>query len=343
MKPKVIIVGAGLSGLLLAYLLQKHFAVTLLEARERTGGRILCAESNGERFDLGPTWVWPHQRHILELAEHLGLTLFRHFDSGAFAYDAPNGAEYYQTARPAPSYRFENGARALTDALHQRVLESEIRLDSAVKKISHDVHGVVVKTSNETFEASVCIVTLPPRLCAERIAFEPPLPSELKAKMLSIPTWMGFSAKCVVTYPKPFWRDKGLSGFASSHIGPLSEIHDASAATQAALFGFYHTKSADPATPEEVVKQLVRLFGEAARSYNSFHYHNWRQDPYTSITADSAPLANHPRYGLSASAGNRLFLCGTETTEQEGGYLEGAVIAVKQLATMLMDPEKHLQ
>ncbi len=343
MKPKIIIVGAGLSGLLMSYLLQKRFAITILEARDRTGGRIHCTQSDGKRFDLGPTWVWPHQRHILDLADYLGLTLFRHFDNGAFAYDAPNGVEYYQTQRPTPSFRFENGAMALIDGLQQRLGDSEIRLGSAVKKICHDTKGVTVETDGETFDASACIVTLPPRLCADRIAFEPPLPSELKAKMLSMPTWMGFSAKCVVTYPKPFWREQGLSGFASSHIGPLSEIHDASAATEAALFGFYHTKSADTAAPKEVIEQLVRLFGEAAHAYSGFHYHNWRQDPYTSIAADAAPLTEHPRYGPSTPVGDRLFLCGTETAEQEGGYLEGAVIAAKRLAALLMSPEAHLQ
>jgi monoamine oxidase len=40
MKQKVVIIGAGISGLYLAYLLEEKFDVTILEARDRVGGRI---------------------------------------------------------------------------------------------------------------------------------------------------------------------------------------------------------------------------------------------------------------------------------------------------------------
>lgn len=341
MKPTIIIVGAGLSGLLLAYLLQKRFTVTLLEARERIGGRILCTASDAQRFDLGPTWVWPHQHHILDLAEHLGLKLFRHHDNGGFAYDAPEGVQYYQNASQTPSYRFENGTASLTNALHERLDGVALHLKTPVTDIIYDADGVTVETAKQTFEAAVCVFTLPPRLAAQTIGFEPPLPDALKEQMLALPTWMGFSAKCVVTYAEPFWRNKGLSGFATSHIGPLSEVHDACAKQKAALSGFYHTKSADEVQQEKVIEQLERLFGTQARAYDGFYCYNWRQDPFTSIKADRMPLSSHPHYGLDAKVHERLFLCGTESVQTEGGYLEGAVIAANRLANSLLTPNKH--
>jgi monoamine oxidase len=337
MKPTMIIVGAGLSGLLLAYLLRAHYRITILEARPRIGGRILTVEEGGERFDLGPTWIWPHQYYIRHLIDELGLTLFLQYDSGAFAYDAPEGVQYFRTHRDAPSYRLKGGAAALTDSLWQRLKTAELHLETPVERIVSDAKGVTLFSPGGRFRAEHCVVTLPPRLGAGTITFDPPLPDETKARMHAVPTWMGFSSKCVVTYAEPFWRRRGLSGFASSHLGPLSEVHDASAETKGALFGFYHSNEADDAQPDRVIEQLARLFGPEARAYEIFRYHNWRSDPYTSTPSDREPLSEHPRYGIAPAWDDRIRFCGTETSETEGGYLEGAVIAAMRLAKSLTD------
>ncbi len=334
MKPELVIVGAGLSGLLLAYLLQERFHIVLLEARPRIGGRILTFEEGGERFDLGPTWVWPHQPYIRALAESLGLPLMRHYDSGAFAYDAPGGVQYYHSAN-SPSYRFKGGASTLTDALYHRLKNVELRLNTPVDTIAFHGEKITILSNAAPIYADKCIITLPPRLCAETIRFDPPLPEPDRYRMAAVPTWMGFSAKCIVTYPEPFWRGMGLSGLATSHIGPLSEVHDASGETKGALFGFYGTHAADDATEADVIAQLVRPFGPQAGEYEHFRRHNWRTDPFTSTPADSEPLNAHPRYGLEASWEGKIYLSGTETSGTEGGYLEGAVIAATQLAKRL--------
>lgn len=336
MKPELVIVGAGLSGLLLAYMLQERFYITLLEARPRIGGRILTFEEDAERFDLGPTWVWPHQPYIRALAESLGLDRVRHFDSGAFAYDAPAGVQYYRSNGSSPSYRFKNGASSLTEALYDRLNDVEIRLDTPVDAIVYHGEKITIHSDSAHFSADKCIITLPPRLCAESVRFDPPLPEADEARMKAVPTWMAFSAKCIVTYPEPFWRGRGLSGLATSHIGPLSEVHDASAETKGALFGFYSTHAADDATEADVIGQLIRLFGPEAGQYEHFRRHNWRTDPFTATPADREPLNAHPRYGLEASWEGRIHLCGTETASTEGGYLEGAVAAAMQLAKRLL-------
>lgn len=335
-KPSLIIVGAGLSGLLTAYLLQDRYTITLLEARSRIGGRILTVIENGEYFDLGPTWVWPHQHQIRTLIESLGLKLFRHFDQGAFAYDAPEGVQYYRSSQTAPSYRIEGGAAQLTNTLLEKLDKVELRLDTKVEKVVQGTEGVTVHTDTGCYQASKVILTLPPRLCAETITFTPALSDSQYAAMAALPTWMGFSAKCILTYATPFWREKGLSGMATSHIGPLSEVHDASSRGKGALFGFYHTGSADHPQEENVKAQLVRLFGEEAGRYESFHYHNWRADPYTSVEADRAPLAAHPQYGLETKISDHIHLCGTECVREEGGYLEGAVISAFRTAKTMM-------
>ncbi|QUC23043.1 uncharacterized protein UV8b_07284 [Ustilaginoidea virens] len=70
-NPHVGIIGAGLSGLRCAdILLQGGFDVTIIEARDRIGGRVHQQQlSNGRSVDLGPNWIHgTRDNPILELA-----------------------------------------------------------------------------------------------------------------------------------------------------------------------------------------------------------------------------------------------------------------------------------
>lgn len=56
--PKIIVIGAGMAGLVAARLLHDSgFAVTVLEARIRLGGRLWTDDSLGAPVDLGGSWI----------------------------------------------------------------------------------------------------------------------------------------------------------------------------------------------------------------------------------------------------------------------------------------------
>jgi phytoene desaturase len=86
---KVVIVGAGFSGLSAAvYLAHKGFEVVLIEKHKTPGGRARKLESEGYLFDMGPSWYW--MPDIFE-------TWFRQFDKSP--------SDYYNLVRLDPSYR----------------------------------------------------------------------------------------------------------------------------------------------------------------------------------------------------------------------------------------------
>src|ERR671916_3328751 len=80
----VVVVGAGLAGLLAArYLLAANVSVLVLEARDRVGGRLLNHTlANGTVVEVGGQWVGPTQDRVLALADELGVGLFSTYIEG---------------------------------------------------------------------------------------------------------------------------------------------------------------------------------------------------------------------------------------------------------------------
>lgn len=74
----VVVVGAGLAGLVAARRLSEGGAgVLVLEARKRVGGRLVSEPIGpGEQVEMGGQWVGPTQDRVLALAAELGLELF---------------------------------------------------------------------------------------------------------------------------------------------------------------------------------------------------------------------------------------------------------------------------
>lgn len=80
----VVIVGAGLAGLAAARTLTAAGVdVVVLEARSRVGGRTCTRPaSDGTLIDHGGQWIGPAQDRLAALAEAVGVTTFRTYDTG---------------------------------------------------------------------------------------------------------------------------------------------------------------------------------------------------------------------------------------------------------------------
>ncbi len=344
-KVETLIIGAGLSGIYAAHLLQQRKrSFVVLEARDRIGGRILCPEYEGFFADLGPSWYWPsiHPR-MANLIQSLDLHGYRQFEEGMGCYQLSNGA--VRTAHGCVmhplSWRISGGMAALIGTLRASIPQSAIRLNHPVCQIEKTGAGVLVRAGeleNEPwahFIAREVILAVPPRLAAASILFTPDLSFPLTQAMLGTGTWMAGQAKFYAFYEKPFWRHSGLSGLAFSECGPLTEIHDGCNKSRGpyGLTGFIGIpamqRSRMQSLRKAILQQLAGLYGENSAQPAEFFYQDWAREQYTATAYDQLPMREHPLYrppaGQSSIWDGAVRFAGTETADEHGGYLEGAL------------------
>ena len=349
----IIIVGAGLSGLYLAWRLQQdNHDVIVLESRNRTGGRILSVEYNNTcRFDMGPAWLWPHlQPRLQQLIKRLELNVFKQFTTGDLLYEkSPSAIERYsQQSSHGQSYRIAGGSQSLVDALQESIADSAIHLDTRVQSIHQQGLriGAVRDGENHVYTADTVILALPPRIVQQHISFDPEHSNNIIQSWRAIPTWMSGHSKVVFIYAQPFWREQNLSGEVFSHHGPLAEIYEGSPSTEEyySLTTFVGLSSQQrmQLNQDELITacmaQLLRLFGEQSQQVLDIRIKDWSQDKNTATNIDVTSPMQHPHYADDMPRvfwDNSLILAGTEVAREHGGYLEGALESADEALSLL--------
>lgn len=370
---RIAIIGGGLSGLYAAMLLEacgiRDFIV--LEARETFGGRIvswpaasgLQGQAIGERpiagrFDLGATWFWPALHpELQQLVAQLGLETVVQHEAGNMLVErsrahVPSRVDGLVSAPPA--LRLAGGMAALVEAIRARLPAEKLVSGCQVTHLRWQGERVEVQTEAPlgkaaSYQVAQVLLAIPPRLAASTINFTPALPDALLRRWQACGTWMAPHAKYVAVYDTPFWREQGLSGEARSAVGPMGEIHDASAeGGDAALFGFLGVNAdVRKRTPEEDLlshcrAQFVRLFGEQAAWPKAEFLKDWASDPRTAVAADARADVDHPipppRMFSEEPWKGRLVGVASEWSPQFPGYVAGAIEAARLGVETLFAP-----
>ena len=106
----VVVVGAGISGLMAARNLVKAGKdVLVVEANDRVGGRVLNHTlADGSVIESGGAFVGPTQNHILALSDELGVPTFKEYVAGKNVYASKNlTLKYKGTVPPDPLILFD--------------------------------------------------------------------------------------------------------------------------------------------------------------------------------------------------------------------------------------------
>ncbi len=348
----VAIIGGGLCGLYLAWLLQQQgIQFQLFESAARMGGRIFTQDG----FDLGPTWYWPNQHPLLDqLLRKLNIGNYEQWQTGIFLYQTSRKHPPQQFRDPegyGGAKRINGGAQVLIENLLNLIDPSAIKPGHHLEHLIQRQEGIELVLARQGTlvhtHAGQVVLTLPPRLIRHRLQFSPALDPPLLNAMQTTPTWMAGNAKAIFEYNEPFWRQQGFSGNAMADYpgALLGELFDASNQTRFALGAFLalpaHLRAQWRADLNDLMlDQLIQLFGPQAAYTKSIFFKDWFTEPRLSVEADAIALQNHPDYGhpwLQLDHWNdRLFFAGTETAKHSGGYMEGALVAAQRVFNLLI-------
>ncbi len=344
----VIIVGAGLSGLLTAYRLkEKGIAFKILEARSRIGGRINTVSGTNETpIEMGATWFGDQHQQVISLLKELDISYFEQYMKGTVFFQpfSTSPAQSIQIPSQPPSYRISGGTSQLINSLYSKLDEKDILLDSAVTSISFNDNSVEVRTQNELFKADKVILASPPKLWAKKITFTPELPADLLDIANHTHTWMEDSIKIALTYKNAFWEEENLSGTLFSNTGPIIEFYDHSnhERSKYALCGFINSsfKQLDgEIRKQKVLDQLKNVFGDKALDFLDYEECIWSSEENTFVNSSEAlfPHQNngHPIFGKSYM-NDLLFISSAEAASAFPGYMDGAISSANSTATRII-------
>jgi monoamine oxidase len=235
--------------------------------------------------------------------------------------------------------RVVGGSHLLATGLAQD-LGDRLELDRPVRRIVQDAGGVDV----DGLRARRVVVAVPPTL-AGRIAYDPPLPAARDQLTQRVP--MGSVIKTMAVYDRPFWREHGLSGQATSLPGPGQVVFDNTPSSGAVgvLLAFLEGREARELSAvgererrTAVLGTLARLFGPEAGRPVDWVEHDWTADrwsrgAYAGVMGPGTWTAHGP--ALRAPVG-RLHWAGTETATRWAGYFDGAIQSGERAAAEVL-------
>ena len=225
---QIIIVGAGMSGLVAAYELKKAgHDVTILEARDRVGGRVFTLRtpfSDEHYADAGAARIPPDHDMTLGYADHFGLKLDPFYPQSGSFVDLSDGTRTlistndFLEGRPWPGsvkhkeyVKIQGGTDLLPQAFSE-TLTDEIQLLKPVESIEQNGDGVevtVIGGTKFTGDRVLCTVPLP---VLNKIDFTPSLSAE-KVDATSGGYNYATSTRVFVQFKERFWESDGLNGW----------------------------------------------------------------------------------------------------------------------------------
>ena len=229
---RVIIVGAGISGLVAGYELScAGHDVTILEARNRVGGRVFTLRtpfSDGHFADAGAARIPPDHDMTIGYADHFGLTLDPFYPESSYYVNLSDdertliSASDYLNNPPWEGFpvnrkdfiKIRGGMDKLPQAFAD-TLSDLIHLATPVESIEQNADGIIVVVSDGTeysADSALCTVPLP---VLNRIQFSPQL-SDAKVEASTGGYDYAASTRVFMQFANRFWESEGLNGWGNT-------------------------------------------------------------------------------------------------------------------------------
>jgi monoamine oxidase len=253
-----------------------------------------------------------------------------------------------ETDGGAQQDRFVGGSQLVSIRLAEEP-GATVELSAPVRRIEHSADGVVAQADGLEVRARRAIVAIPPALCG-RIAYDPPLPGFRDQLTQRMP--QGSVIKCMAVYDEPFWRADGLSGEATSDVGPAKLVFDNTPPSGApgVLLGFLEGARAReygrlraPDRRAAVLGGIERVFGPRAGDPSRFIERVWADEEWTrGCYGCYMPPGGWTQFGpaLREPVG-AIHWAGTETATVWNGYMDGAVQSGQRAAAEVLAAAFH--
>ena len=355
----VIVVGAGLSGLVSAYELGRAgYDVTVLEAQDEAGGRVRTLREpfdDGLIAEAGAARIPPTHDRTLGYIDHFGIRTSPFYPQEREYLIVPPQGDPYRETPPAFLDGFYSGRDSWlkipggTQLLPQAfadVLGDRIRYASPVTRIVQADSRVVVTfnagTSTEELEGShlICTVPLP---VIEAIEFEPRLSEEKRAAFAAL----GYDdvTRVYVQYESRIWERDGLNGWGVSLSGEFSEFWHPTwnlEGPRGLLMSYRFGRQAREIAAMDsgtIISTFIDRFeglfpGSAEVAEGGIHY-AWEDQPWigAAFALDDPPFEEHPAL---ASPEGRIHFAG-EHASGDRGWMQGALVSGLRAASEI-DP-----
>jgi monoamine oxidase len=336
----VAVIGAGVAGFAAAHsLIGARKSVIVLEARERTGGRVFTDTSLGLPFDQGaPTRAEPTGLSLMVGGKELSHAEYQRFGKAAgdvahlieaLHKEAPgfDPRTVVQPKDPLERLAFEVQMRRVPfpPFSHLPVAEGKVPVRINTRVVRIDSAGSLVRlvTLGGEVQARAVIVTVPTGvLAAGGLSFAPPLRGDRQTALASLP--MAQADKVCVTFSRRVIDAPDDTRFiALTKDQKVVEALLRPGGREAAILTWRGEEARQleangtSAATAGAIQMLADLFGKELRTgFLRAASTRWGLDPYARGAWAEGPVA--PRQALAAPHYERVFFAG-EATDGAGG------------------------